>query len=217
MPDISPSIPIVGQPNSSEEPKIVTALGSIVATINNLDKDNLSATAGILDTQLAAPNNALWRTLRSQPWSLTGATAAGTYLFGADGTQFLASAGTGKPLLPISVPTLAEYAASTKTLRGRVSVEFITNTIIPGVAMTFGLYPVPSVGGGVSPFTQPSLGTVVAGSTVVVGPNGVGRGTSAGFDISAGANTYLLGVTFGSATAANSFTVGSIDFQFSNT
>jgi hypothetical protein len=36
-PDINPSIPIAGQPNSSEEPKIVTALTQLVAAVNNVD------------------------------------------------------------------------------------------------------------------------------------------------------------------------------------
>lgn len=36
-PDINPSIPIVGQPNSSEEPKVVTALTQLVAAVNDVD------------------------------------------------------------------------------------------------------------------------------------------------------------------------------------
>jgi hypothetical protein len=42
MAAINPSLPIAGQPNSSEEPKIPTALSQLVATINNLDTANLA-------------------------------------------------------------------------------------------------------------------------------------------------------------------------------
>lgn len=42
MPDINPSIPVVGQPDSTEEPKIVTALQSIVAAVNDIDAANIT-------------------------------------------------------------------------------------------------------------------------------------------------------------------------------
>jgi hypothetical protein len=36
-PDINPSLPVVGQPNSSEEVKIPTALSQLVAAVNDVD------------------------------------------------------------------------------------------------------------------------------------------------------------------------------------
>jgi hypothetical protein len=42
MPDISPSIPVVGQPNSTEEPKIVTALTQLVAAVNDVDSAQIT-------------------------------------------------------------------------------------------------------------------------------------------------------------------------------
>jgi hypothetical protein len=38
---INPSIPVVGQPNSSEEPKIVTALTQLVGAVNNIDSSQI--------------------------------------------------------------------------------------------------------------------------------------------------------------------------------
>lgn len=56
MADINPSLPVAGQPNSSEEPKIITALSQIIATINNLDTANLAdgaVTAAKIEAQQA--------------------------------------------------------------------------------------------------------------------------------------------------------------------
>jgi hypothetical protein len=40
-PAINPSLPIPGQPNATEEPKIVTALSQIVAAVNAVDSSNI--------------------------------------------------------------------------------------------------------------------------------------------------------------------------------
>jgi hypothetical protein len=42
VPVINPTLPIVGQPNATEEPKIVTALSQLVATINAIDSSNIA-------------------------------------------------------------------------------------------------------------------------------------------------------------------------------
>jgi hypothetical protein len=42
MGDINPSIPVVGQPDATEEPKIVTAFGQIVAAVNDIDSANIT-------------------------------------------------------------------------------------------------------------------------------------------------------------------------------
>jgi hypothetical protein len=43
MADIAPPIPTVGQPDSTEEPKIVTALNALVGAVNNVEADQLHA------------------------------------------------------------------------------------------------------------------------------------------------------------------------------
>lgn len=55
-PDINPSIPIVGQPNSSEEPKVVNALTQLVGAVNNVDSDQIAdgtIAAGDISSSLA--------------------------------------------------------------------------------------------------------------------------------------------------------------------
>jgi hypothetical protein len=41
MTQINPSLPIVNQPNSTEEPKIPVALGQIVGAVNNIDSSQI--------------------------------------------------------------------------------------------------------------------------------------------------------------------------------
>jgi hypothetical protein len=49
VPDINPSIPVVGQPDATEEPKIVTALTQIVAALN--DVDSAQITDGVVQSE----------------------------------------------------------------------------------------------------------------------------------------------------------------------
>jgi hypothetical protein len=50
MPDINPSLPVVGQPDSTEEPKVVTALSQLIAAVNDVDSAQiLDATIGTAD------------------------------------------------------------------------------------------------------------------------------------------------------------------------
>jgi microcystin-dependent protein len=41
VPDINPSIPIIGQPDATEEPKVVTALSQLIAAVNDVDSDQI--------------------------------------------------------------------------------------------------------------------------------------------------------------------------------
>lgn len=52
-PDINPSLPIVGQPDSSEEPKIVTALSQLIAAVNDVDSAQIQDLA-VTTADLAA-------------------------------------------------------------------------------------------------------------------------------------------------------------------
>lgn len=60
-PDISPSIPVVGQPNSTEEPKLVTALTQLVAAVNDVD----SAQLAVAVAQALIPTGSILATARS--------------------------------------------------------------------------------------------------------------------------------------------------------
>jgi hypothetical protein len=79
-PQINPSLPTVGGPDSSEEPKVVTAFAAIIGAINGgLDTSNLATSAGVLDTQLASPNNAVWRPVAEYNFSMQSGITAGDY------------------------------------------------------------------------------------------------------------------------------------------
>jgi hypothetical protein len=55
MAEISPQIPEIGQPNNTEDPKIVNALTTITDEINgNLDNDNIASGANINGSKLLA-------------------------------------------------------------------------------------------------------------------------------------------------------------------
>jgi hypothetical protein len=42
MTQVNPSLPVVGQPDATEEPKIVTALSQIVGAVNNVDSSQIT-------------------------------------------------------------------------------------------------------------------------------------------------------------------------------
>lgn len=53
MADINPNLPAVNEPNSTADPKILSALSTLVSTVNNLESANLSSGAVTLE-KLAA-------------------------------------------------------------------------------------------------------------------------------------------------------------------
>jgi hypothetical protein len=208
VPQINPSIPILLQPDASEDPKIQTALSQLVATINALDTANLSPSAGIVDGQFASPTSAVWRTVSETDVLLNASFVAlttGVYWCPRQensGIQ-LSGAGATSSAEGLWVPPVAgDVAVAGKTTRLRLRVGYVTNATAPGVAITWGLYPVTT--GGATPNIAYTLGTVISGSTAVAtapGGSGAGEAKSAGFDLSAlaaGAG-YIIGFT-GSGT-----------------
>lgn len=53
MADVNPSIPQINEPNSTADPKIVTALNSLVSAVNNIEEANL-ADASVSVAKLAS-------------------------------------------------------------------------------------------------------------------------------------------------------------------
>lgn len=53
MPDINPALPIIGQPDATEDPKVVTALTQLVAAVNDVDSAQI-ADGSIVISDLAA-------------------------------------------------------------------------------------------------------------------------------------------------------------------
>jgi hypothetical protein len=159
VPQINPSIPILLQPDSTEEPKVQTALTQLVATINALDATNLVAnavTAAKMDlTTLPAAQQA-WQTV-----ALGGGgtwTPASLYYFKdslgmvhlrGDGSSFTGTVGVGATLAtlpagyrPVSNQTFALFRRDTAAL---VTVIVRTDGVIindqalaAGAIYTFG-------------------------------------------------------------------------------
>jgi hypothetical protein len=79
MPDINPSMPIIGQPNATEEAKVLTALTQLVAAVNDVDSAQI-LDATIVTADLA--NNAVtaakieaqqaWQTLAISGTGISG-------------------------------------------------------------------------------------------------------------------------------------------------
>jgi hypothetical protein len=77
MPDIAPSLPVVGQPDATEAPKIVTALSQLIAAVNNVDTDQI-ADGTITLADLAAGASCLGAGLFSAYRSTAANVANGT-------------------------------------------------------------------------------------------------------------------------------------------
>lgn len=72
MGTISLQVPVSGQPNSTEDPKIASDMTTIQTVINgNIDTNNVSPTAGITATQLAA-NTTICRVHRNAAYTHPG-------------------------------------------------------------------------------------------------------------------------------------------------
>lgn len=214
MGDVTLDLSGINNGQTADAIPVRTAFQQLQSAVNNLDTANLAAAAGIVDSQLASPNNLVWRTLRTQPFAVPGGSVAGDKLFAADGTMIAHAAATDKAFMPIHIANVGEYTPTGKTTTARVVAQLATNTVAPGVNFTFALYPLFSVGGGVNNVIVPALTTAVSGSGTSIGPAAGAdeRTVGAAFNLPSG-DSYLLGLLLGGVPAANSFVVGAIDLQ----
>lgn len=179
MAHINPGIPAVGSPNSSEEPKIATALTQLVGQVN-LEDDQQVGTDGV------------WRTVMAD--GASGASSAGTNFF-ANGAAVLS--GTGGTQIPrLLIPNASDYTVVNRTTKLRVQASIAPNAAPSGTTITFGLYPVTSLTGTTANVVY-TLGSVVAGSTVTltIGSGSWARSASGAFDYSLAATPHVLGFT----------------------
>lgn len=187
---ISLSLPQVGQPDSTEEPKIPSDLTIIQNVINgNLD-----------DTNFASPNNAVRRLVLQATGSAAGSIASGVSAIETTPSLWAGDAGYS------SQPQ--DFQVAAKTATARIRVAMLTNNTSPGVTFTFGLYQATGPGGGSGILTFGF--SLVSGSTVAITPvaNNVTAGTSAAFALPSSSAVYLLGKNLsGSTPAASAFFV----------
>jgi hypothetical protein len=201
-PDINPSLPAVGQPNSSEDPKILTALTTIIGTINNLDTANLSPTAGILDTQLGSSPSGTWRTMAESVVIVGQSVTAGVWTVQEAGVGVVASGSNQQAAGPVYLDP-AEFSPTRRTPKLRLKVAVIIAGP-PGTTLTYGLYPVGAISGGSN--MAMTLGTVVFGSTWgMASPPGntVQQGNSGAFSFPT-VGAYVFGVALTGNMAASS-------------
>jgi hypothetical protein len=105
-------------------------------------------------------------------------------------------------------PTASDVAITGKTTRLRLRVPYMVNATAPGITLTWGLYVVSALAGGVGSITV-TLGAVVTGSTAAaVTPSASGPGSTTGssFDMSliTPGSAYVIGVVGSGTQAANS-------------
>lgn len=222
------STPTSGQPNSTEDPKVATAVSALNAVLdgsNNLDGAKIgSATvpaaalasnavttakitdANVTDAKLASPNNSVYRTvasthLASAAGITSGAVPGVLATATAWGTGGIGTAGLGYGLFNFGS---SDYVVAGLTTKFRVQMEVSVGATSPStVTFNGGLYPLTVSGGALNP------GTVVTGSTTGTSPtpslatNTLSRYTSSDFAASAllsDPGTYALGFVVGSIT-----------------
>lgn len=218
MAQINPTLPTIGQPNSTEDQDTINALTAIVALVNGgIDTANLKTAAALVDTQLAASPSALWRTVREHSFSATAISAAGTSI--PNGTSIQATAGSafiGVPLWPLDPVTLTG-----RTQKLRLRVAYAANFVAPGMSFTFGLHQV-NLSSGSGTFQLGVNTTAATGSTAVVttpSSGATGSAVSGDFDVPSagvGSTLFIPCLAASGAQAANSivlFTV-SLDTRY---
>lgn len=143
-------------------------------------------------------------------------TSSSPYVAGQSGSM---AALVNQPIADATVIYFdpADYAVAGRTTKCRLRAQLITNSVAPAVTFTVGLYAVTAFGGGsaASPLVN-TIGTVIAGSTVVFttpgASNGGAQGNSGDFTAPSAA-FYVIGVAVSGAAAANSSEAISVQLQ----
>jgi hypothetical protein len=216
MGQISLSLPISNQPNSTEDPKIASDFTIIQTWANgNVDTSNISPTAAITDAQLASPNTGYRKLLLQASALIYNGATAGDYLFVPPTTLVSSTQGTAYAV-PLwladgglsAQPT--DFQVASKTSYARVRVSYCQNNTGSGITTTFGLYQITALGGGSGQISY-TFGAALAGSTIAYGSSAniaaaLESGqftlptTSVGFP-------WALGVNLSGTTAAASYGV----------
>lgn len=217
MGQIALTMPTLGQPDATEEPKIVTDLTLIQNVINgNLDTSNLAANAGITAGQLAAgvsePAFTTYKDLLPERWtSAPGGIGIGGNIYPLGDQGLFASALPSGVVGRVFYLDPADWLAGSRTTKLRLRALMFTDAVAPGVTYTFGLYPVATFGnsGANLGATIATTSAVVSGSTAVFASpaaNGGTRVDSTDFAAPA-AGFYFIGLTISAASAANAYVI----------
>lgn len=195
--------------------------------------------ANVTDAKLASPNNSVYRTLLVAHGYATADAGAATYALTGTDVRFtsgsLAASGgmlaSGGNLLDGSGTTSVDFSAApnliyfddadftvaSKTQKLRLRAQVNTNTVAwSSVTATFGLYPVTFAGG--NDTLTMTLGTVVAGSTVVIAnpsASTTNQGNSGDFTIPSDGQ-YCVGVVLSAQLTNNAVSLLTAQLQHRN-
>lgn len=175
----------------------------------NIDATNLATSAK--PVTLRGP----YQTISESAIAIGTAMAGGTYYGVGSGAVAVASASAGTAPIILALTT-SDYTVTGLTTQYRVKVSTITGTTAPGVNFTFGLYPVTATSGNTGSTIAVTLGTVVAGSTVVrTAPAATSQFLDASADFTIGSSgTYALGVLTSGLSATNSYTLANMRLEY---
>lgn len=186
-------LPKTNQTGANEWADVEDNDNAIAAVVNGaLDNGNLAAAAAIVDTKLASPNNALWKTVFQASGNLRDTAYNAPLGFGDP----LSLAFSSVALIPLD-PT--DYTVAAKTTQWRLSAAAMVGSTAPGT----------SVGVSVYGLASPAANAVVFGSAV--GGSGVDfhatpsadtgyRSASSAFTMS-GAGVFVIRGGVGAAPA----------------
>jgi hypothetical protein len=187
-----------------------------------LDNNNLSgsaaitganiASATVADSNLASPNNSVYRVLLQSTAGVSNDATAATYIMTGDIGKYASGATLAFAANEILAPPMvyfddADYTVAGKTQKLRIRAHVLTNATAPAITFTVGLYPVTCAGSADS-FTF-TLGTLVTGSgAAVASPSSSSVTTTAGTDFTIPADGgYALGVVTSGTIANNAAAV----------
>lgn len=196
MPEFTYTLPAGGEARNLSDALIKTALTKLKEP--TLDNTNLSASAGVKDTQLASPNNSTYRLLHGGQ-GVYSASASGTRYF-VSSANLITGTGAAENLIMFYFDD-ADYTVAGKTQKLRIRAVETTVAAGPAVTLTIGMYPVTAISAGAL-----TVGAVVSGSTVAfasTAANTLAQGNSGDFTIPAD-GYYVFGVANSGTTAASS-------------
>lgn len=166
----------------------------------------IAGNAAIADSQLASPNNGVYRFLHSDIVLFTDAhSSSGTYGGTATGATLKVDGSSAtSSAIRVFYFDDADFTVSNKTQKLRLRAQCLTNATTPsGLTYTAGLYPITAVAGGADALVY-TAGTVVTGSTIPFGSLTASTRTQSvttGFTIPADGYYALLVAASGATTA----------------
>lgn len=213
MGTINLSLPTVGQPNSTEEAKIPTALTTIQNVINgNLDTANLAASAK--PATLLGAYRTIYQTQGCGTSASVGSANGYSALGSSAGQTFVGFASIGIGWLDGFYFDPADYAVSGLTAKFRLRLGVMVNGTAPACTFNAQLQNITTVGGGAGVFAITGVGGALGATTTIVTPGANSISHAAGSDTSLpAAGTYVLALNTTAGIAANSVVQAQMQMQ----